>query len=267
MGHTRLGNIPKSQNWTTVIQMLTPLEGEAGDVSVDDNIEQIAAETLNATQESLQAAINDLGLRYTFYLLARVVLASRSDDWLVRLQSLGIHINKDDSLLEFTSEFQGAIDDYLLRHRYSSDISEIAQQAAGEALSELVTPRAFTLFGAGAEDLKLAIRDISTKNGFAKLGQKFFGTFISRYINFYVSRVTATQLGSSLIPDVGELTRFNDALQLHCEQSAKIVHDFSGEWYSKTEYKEGINLDNTARFIAVALKKLQAELGMQEADL
>jgi hypothetical protein len=43
------------------------------------------------------------------------------------------------------------------------------------------------------------------------------------------------------------------------------VHDFCGEWYSKTEFREGIDLDNTSRFMAVALKKLQDELKRQRA--
>jgi hypothetical protein len=41
------------------------------------------------------------------------------------------------------------------------------------------------------------------------------------------------------------------------------VHDFCGEWYSKTEFKTGIDLANSSRFVAVAMKKLQAELVKQ----
>jgi hypothetical protein len=46
-------------------------------------------------------------------------------------------------------------------------------------------------------------------------------------------------------------------------ESARIVHDFCGEWFSKTEFQKGIDLDNTSNFMAVTLKKLQAELNRQ----
>ena len=43
------------------------------------------------------------------------------------------------------------------------------------------------------------------------------------------------------------------------------MRDFCGEWYSKTEYQKGIDLENTSRFLAVAFKKLRSELEQQKA--
>jgi len=50
------------------------------------------------------------------------------------------------------------------------------------------------------------------------------------------------------------------------EESARIVRDFCGEWYSKTEYEQGINLDNSSRFLAVAVRKLRSELEQQGSE-
>jgi hypothetical protein len=54
---------------------------------------------------------------------------------------------------------------------------------------------------------------------------------------------------------------------VHCDQSARIVRDFCGEWYSKTEYQKGIDLNNTSRFLAVAFNKLRTELKQQKAEM
>jgi hypothetical protein len=70
-------------------------------------------------------------------------------------------------------------------------------------------------------------------------------------------------LGGSRLPDLADIAEFNEALRAHCDQSARIVHDFCGEWYSKTEFQHGIDPDNTSRFMAVAVKKIQAELETQ----
>jgi hypothetical protein len=265
MGHTRLGNIPKSKKWTAVVEAVSLLG--AGTISpvneLVDNIEQVAAITLEAAEGGLKAAVNDMGLQYTFYLLTQIALAARSDDWRHRLGQLGIQLSPDDSFYDLTVEMQGAIDDFMFAHGTSSDISEIAQLAAGEAITALTANTAVTLFGAGADELRLAIRKLSTKNGFADLGEKFFGVFMTRYLNFYLSRVTASYVGIDPLPRIGDISKFDDALRLHCEQSARIVRDFCGEWYSKTEFKEGIDLTNTAGFIAVAIKKLRAELRQQ----
>ncbi len=141
----------------------------------------------------------------------------------------------------------------------------MAVRAATDALTTLAAPRAHTLFGETGEELRMAVRPLSTKAGFAELGQVFFGRFISGFLNFYLSRVTAAHLGAERLQQVGDITTFNRALDAHCRESARIVRDFAGQWFSKTEYQQGISLDNTGGFVAIALGKLQEELRLQGA--
>lgn len=264
MGHTRLGKIPKSKKWTSVVAIISDDNGNVQNSDeLVNGIAHIASKTLEAAEGGLQAALNDIGLQYTFYLLTQIVLTSRTDNWQQNLAQLGIQLSSNSSFQDLSTEMQGSIDNYIFGHGKSTDISEMAQQAAGEALSELTSGKAVTLFGEGLDELKLAVRDLSTKKGFSELGQKFFGKFTTRFLNFYLSRITASHIGKKHLAHVGDVNRFDEALRLHCEQSAYIVRDFCGEWYSKTEYMEGINLNNTKGFIAVAIKKLQAELRQQ----
>jgi hypothetical protein len=161
---------------------------------------------------------------------------------------------------------QEAVDQHVSERHAGSDISEMAQQAAGEALAILAGPRAVGLFGTSSADVQNAIRSLSTKKGFGELGQRFFGRFVARFLNFYLSRITAATLGGPRLRQVGDLTQFNEALKAHCDQSARIVRDFCGEWYSKTEYQEGIDNENSSRFLAVAIQKLRNELQQQKAE-
>ena len=66
--------------------------------------------------------------------------------------------------------------------------------------------------------------------------------------------------------DLGDVAEFNEALRTHCDQSARIVRDFCGEWYSKTAYKQGIDVENTSRFLAVAVNKLRSEFELQGSE-
>lgn len=270
MGHIRLGRIPKSKRWQVVVGMLQggdDDEGVGGVLTLAPDVGEVADKTLDAARLGLTKAIDDRGLRYTFYLLTQIVLASRTDDWQAGLRPFGIELPSDATLFDLTAGVQYAIDDYLSLHARPTDISEIAQQAAGEALTALAGPRAVTLFGSGRDELQFAVRELSTKNGFADLGQRFFGRFMTRFLNFYLSRITAAEMNGIRLHQIGDITQFNDALQRHCHQSARIVHDFCGEWYSKTEFREGISLENTSGFMATAIKKLQAELQQQQAGL
>ena len=268
MGHTRLGSIPKTRKWKTVVAAIastgvgvSPTHG-----SLADDVTSIALQTLRAAQSGLDKAVGDPGLRYTFFLLTQIVLAARKTNWQEELATFGIHLSADATLLDLVAELQCAVDKFLSTQDRVSDISEMAQQAAGEAIAALAGPRAVTLFGSGRDELQAAVRELSTKKGFSTVGKKFFGRFIARFLNFYISRITAAHTGRAGLYQVGDLSQFNQILEAHCEQSAHIVYDFCGEWYAKTEFKEGINLDNTSRFMAVALKKLQSELMKQRAE-
>lgn len=266
MGHTRLGRLPKSKKWSAVLSLL----GGGSSLGTGDSrqaVAEIAALTLDAAKAGLDHAVEDIGLRYTFFLLTQVVLAARCQDWQERLANTGVTLDSDSTVFDLVAEVQCNIDDYVSRNGRHTDVSEMAQQAAGEALASLVGPQATTLFGSGTEDLRNAIHHLSTKNGFSRLGHVFFSRFTERFLNFYISRATASQTGGPALQEIRDVSAFNASLHMHCEQTARIVHDFCGQWYSKTQYLEGIDLKNTSRFMAVALKKLRNELSQQRAEL
>jgi hypothetical protein len=267
MGHTRLGEVPKTHKWSELVDRISG-SGRTGNVATADvSIGVIAAQTLDATQKSLKRAATDPGVRYTFYLITQVALAARASNWERALDAHGIHLLEDSTVFDFTVEMQNAIDRYVGASRSgSTDLSEIAQQSAGEAITSLAGPRTVSMFG-GSSDVRNAVRSLSTKKGFGDLGQRFFGRFVARFLNFYLSRVTAASLGSPRLRDLGDVAHFNDALRVHCDQSALIVRDFCGEWFSKTVYREGIDLNNTSKFLAIAFKKLRSELGRQGHEL
>lgn len=262
MGHTRLGEIPKTREWQEVIAAIAQGSSAEGAPRMGAAISAISAKTLQAAQGGIARAKEDPGLSFTFFLLTQLALASRTNDWSSALRDLGLAITPTSSLFDLNLQIQNRIDDYLASVQHSSDISEMAQRAAGEALTSLAHERAETLFGNSGEELRAAIRALSTKSGFAELGHTFFARFTSHFLNFYLSRIAASQVGRGLerITDVSEL---NSELGTHCYETARIVRDFCGQWYSKTEFVRGIDLTNTSGFVAVAIGKLEAELMRQ----
>jgi hypothetical protein len=263
MGHSRLGDPPKSLRWEQVVAAVLDSREAGEKTPLADNVAEVAKLTIEAADTGLTRAAVDEGLRETFYLLTQIVIAARHDDWQTRLASAGIVVPSDGGVLEFTSAVHNAIDDRVLLTGKATDISEMAQQAAGEALASLAGPNAVGLFGGGPDQLKSALRELSTKVGFSRLGQRFFGRFMSRFLNFYLSRITAGQVGGTKLRGIAGLTEFNESLVLHCDQSARIVREFCGGWYSKSQFEENVTPESTERFLGVALKKLKKEMQRQ----
>jgi len=261
MGHQRLGRIPTTRKWSAVVDQVL---GGSGLLASDTP--RIAAYTLDAASVALERSAGDEGLRYTFYLLAQVVLASRQADWQEWLSRCGISLGRNASVFDLVTALQSAVDHYVESRARPTDISEMAQQAAGEALTSLAAGSAASLFGDDQPQVQSAVRSLSTKDGFSRLGQVFFGRFLARFLNFYLSRITAREVGGTGLPTVADVSTFDGALRTHCDQSAWIVRDFCGRWYSRTVYLEGIDDRNSSRFMAVALRKLSKELARQRAE-
>jgi hypothetical protein len=264
MGHTRLGNLPKTQKWLELIERITGSQVSGSVLSAASYVEAIAARTLEASREGLNKAKDDSGVLYAFYLLTQVTLASRSTNWEDALARHGIRLASDSTVFDLTSAIHAAIDRHVSRSSSgATDLSEMAQQSVGEAVMSLADTRTADLFGGSSDEVRKAIRTLSTKKGFGELGQLFFGRFVARFLNFYLSRATAAALGGPRLSELADVAEFNGALRTHCDQSARIVRDFCGEWYSKTAYQEGIDLENASRFLAVAVRKLSSELEHQ----
>ena len=101
MGHQRLGDIPKTQRWNAVVATVAAGGGGGGAgglAGLAQSVGDIADRTLEAAEAGLERAIDDAGLRYTFYLLTQIVLAARETDWRAELRQVGIDIDESASL-------------------------------------------------------------------------------------------------------------------------------------------------------------------------
>ena len=221
MGHTRLGKIPRTRSWNEVVERVAGTGLASGVTLRRADMATIAAKTLEAARKTLDKAVDDSGVRYTFYLLTQVALASRTRDWEAELGRHDIRLAVESSLFDLITEVQAAIDRYVGRSpSAATDLSEIALQSAGEAILSLAGTQTASLFGGGRVVVQHAMRSLSTKRGFGKLGQRFYGRFLGRFLNFYLSRVTAAELGRQRLLHLGDVAQFNEALRSHCDQSA-----------------------------------------------
>lgn len=257
MGHVRLGTLPRTRNW---VQVLDLIGGGAG-------VPQVAAATMRAAQRGLADAAQDKGLVYTVWLLTQLPLAARSADFEGRLRRLGFDVSAAPSVLELTGAFSDAVDAHLRRTGGRTDVGEMAQMAAAEALTVLGTAAGRSLFDTEGPAAQQTLRAFITSKQFGVLAHEFFSRFTRKYLTYFLSRELSNYVGpGGRFAGIDGHAEFARALDIHCQQASRIVEVFSGGWFSKGHFKGPITQQTAGAFVQVALKKLRAELG-QGAEL
>ena len=162
--------------------------------------------------------------------------------------------------------FTGAVDAHVRRTGGRTDLGEMAQLAAAETLTALGRPKTESLFGTTAADVQQAFKSFSTTKQFSSLAREFFSRLTKRYLTYFLSRELSNYVsGDGHFTSIDKHAEFNGALDLHCRQATRIIEEFSGGWFSKTNFEGGITPDKAAGFIHIALKKLREEFAKGHA--
>jgi hypothetical protein len=172
MGHNRTGPLPQTREWRQIIEFIAA--GAA--------VGQLATATANAAEEGLNAASNHAGVVETIWLLVRLPLAVRTDNFAQTLRECGLTVSDGPGLMGLAAAFSDAIDARLSNCRGRTDLGEMAQIAAVETLTKVVGERADGLFGTTPEDVQRVVSDLATVKQFGLFAKQFFSRFrVSAY--------------------------------------------------------------------------------------
>jgi hypothetical protein len=251
MGHVRLGRLPRTRRWQQVVELL------GGDAPIG----AVAAASAAAAEAALRGAHADPGLGHAFWLLMQVPLAARASDLGTSLSRLGFRVPTEFTLLSIIGAFSDAVERHVQQRGGRTDLGEMAQLAAAEALTSVVGRDLPSLFGTTPGELKLALARLAAPDRFAGLAREFFARCSRKYLDYFVSRELSNHVGPGRrIGSIDAHTAFDAALERHCQETALIVEAFAGGWYSKARFKGELTPEKAQRFAYVALRKLQSEL-------
>jgi len=251
MGHIRLGELPRTRKWEQVVEL----------IKHDGDVAAVAAAALDAAESGFKDAAEDEGLGRATWLLTQLPLAARDPNYVERLKALGVAVDGAPGLLELAGAFTDAVDAQMRRAGSRSDLGEMAQMAAAETLTKILGERSQSLFGTSPADVQRELAALGTTKQFGTLARDFFARLTRRYLTFFLSRELSNHVGGERrFANIADHAAFNAALDLHCRQASRIVEEFAGSWFSKTNWEQGITPENVRGFAWVALKKLRAEL-------
>ena len=86
---------------------------------------------------------------------------------------------------------------------------------------------------------------------------------MSRTIRYLTDKELSNYVGTNgAIGSPSQVLHFEHVLDRHCHETAKIVEEFAGGWFSKHNWETNndISENETAGFTAFALEKIQMDL-------
>ena len=198
MGHIRLGRLPKSARWSRVVGLMTEDEGAA---------QRVAASTVTAAESYLREIARDASLPRAYWLLVRLMSASRAGRLTDELSRIGVSPAAAESSVGLIASLSEHLRSDLSESERNSATADYAALAFRRALMETVATQADSLFASTGEDLERAFRAHSTERQFGEVSQKFFGDFLARILTSALdreipNRLPTAQAGSELIREI-----------------------------------------------------------------
>jgi len=256
MGHQHLGVLPRSKQWTHVVEL----------ISGDGGADEIAAAASKAAEASMIDAGNDPAVRHAFWLLTQIPLAARQEHFVSELQRLGMSVGREPSLIEISSALMAAVDRKVAASGNRTDFGEMAQLCAAESLYAVCGRELADLFGPTNAKAQSALASFATVKQFAVLSRDYFSRLMRRHLSYFLSRELSNHVGPSRrFNSVRDHKAFEEALDQHCREASRIIKEFSGEWFSKHTFEGGIDPGKAGRFVHVASKKIRDELRYRRA--
>lgn len=252
VGHHLIGAFPTSRRWRNVVALIS---GSA-------DVEAIAAATSAAAEHSMIDASDDPAFKVSLWLLTQIPLAARDEDFTSALRRLGLRVPDNPTLVDICTGMIQAVDEAVIEHR-RNDASEMALLSAVESLNAIASKEIGSLLGPSDDpaEAQEALGRLATVSAFGVLARDFFYRLTRRYLEYFLSRELGNHVGANCrFHTIRQHRDFEDALDRHCYESAIVIREFAGRWFSKANYEGGIDPQKAGRFAHHAFEKLREEL-------
>jgi hypothetical protein len=260
MGHERVGILPKSQRWRSIVEQM------GAGANTEAEVSDIAAQTLQAVRERFRALQHDEGTKAAFRFLLAVAVASRPGSPEGSVADLIGPTSTPPTPLQLARALKLATANVPGSPEYKA----IVEGAAADALAAWYTqhrPQQKSLLDSFPE-AEAVWSQAGTGAGFCEISRLFFSRCTERYLRYFLEREA-----SSAIPNVGERDRFERELSSHVEkvsqhafETAKITQSFAAGWFN-LHAREGMPSEREIEgFLSHAFGKLRDELAREGRD-
>lgn len=126
MGHERLGILPKSKRWATVVGGMVSFSAN------ENKVPEIAQQTLKNVQSRFDDIERDKGVQAAFQFLVLLSVSAKQKNPSEFLASQGVKLSENLTPLQIAK----AVTEWVYKHRESNEYASFAQSAAIDTVSE-----------------------------------------------------------------------------------------------------------------------------------
>lgn len=255
MGHERVGVLPKSRKWRTIV-------AEVGATAAGDaDIAAVATDTLGAVRRRYEHIHEDAGVRAAFEFLVGLSNAPLPADKRAGWADLDVNLDANPSALQLAK----ALRTWVAARIQSREVGEIATRAATDAIVrwQAEHQQQGPLFP--SDDAGFVWSKAASGAGFSEVSRLFFSSFTERYLKYFLEREA-----SAILPTIDERERFSrdlsrhvDAVSRHAFETSKITQSFAAGWYNKHAHGERPSPRRVESFLRTAFAKLREELARE----
>lgn len=252
MGHERIGVLPRTVRWRTIVDQLASQEVSAASTLAIANL------TIQNVRRQFDDLADDESVLAAFRFLVALPLATRAEQPHEALaHQARVHHVEDASVIGLCRAFQDAQGSFP-----ATESSDLAARTLADTLAEFRRdPRNAQghLFGTDPWD---PWRIADSGSGFAELARIYLSKLTERYVRYFLDREASAALGTiDRVADFrANLETSIDAVARHAFETSKIAESFGAGWYSKNA---GLGMPGEASirgFLSHALHKLREEL-------
>ena len=258
MGHERVGALPRTKRWVTVV------EGIAAAADVDGDVRELANATLRNVRSQLRAVPGDTGVIAAFQFLLGLALSASAEVDTESLGDLAIDLSTNPSPLNLAS----ALGQHVADKRQSGEYAELARKAAMDAIVQWTGRQTQQLSFTGEHEQAMDVwRRASDGSGFCEVSRLFFAKFVERYLNYFLGRAASSHAGGTEARErlATRLQEHVNGVSHHAFETARITQSFAAGWFNR-HAREGMpSAEEMASFVAHSMGKLHEELLREEA--
>jgi len=252
MGHERLGALPRTRRWQTIVDGIAASQ-EGGTQAVGD----LAERTLENVEDRFLRIHKDSGVQAAFAYLISLATASLPPSG--GLASPDTRIECDLSPARIAKN----LCDWVRKHGSSPEYAEIACRAGADTIAQWTRKQSEQgrLFDDRSDAAQIWGKS-SDGASFCQIARTFFARFTERYLRYFLERHASSQLSS-----VSARERFNEHLHEHVDEVshhafeiAEITQSFAAGWFNKHAVQARPSDREIEGFLAVAFGKLREEL-------
>ena len=252
MGHERLGSLPRTRRWRTIVDDISLSKGHA------DKVADLADRTLHNVRVRFSNLHRDSGVQAAFAYLVSLATAALPRSTGLSSPETGLDGNPSPARIAKN------LSEWVRLHALSQEYAEVACRAGADAIADWTRTRSAQglLF-----DARVSASDIWSESanaeGFCQVARSFFARFTERYLRYFLEREASFEaresFAKSLHVHIEEVSR-------HAFETSKITQSFAAGWFNN-HARESRPTDTEIRgFLATAFGKLQEEMQREAAE-